>query len=638
MMNRGIPNRSRGAAAAVALAVLLLALPGCPPEASATDLLPGYPETVRTQAERVVAIAGPGKEAALAAEVRLLRIRMHALGILSINPIPDLLFERAVREGWKREATPVLRGVKEVSPFSVPMWAWLVREDLLSANLEDLSRDLEGLTGSIRRFGPAQIGYAAWLLSFLSAAGSWFVIWASLSLFLRARPSIEGDALRFLQVRWREYLVPIMVVLVFLLPMLAGFGLAIVAGAWFLISAGYIRKGELVITTTGIMVLAGLLLCGGILHSLMPFGGSANSGGWLGGEGNLAVVRPKGAEGVQVPLSTSTLSWMVRFEKARSQMQAGNAEVSEEMWTELVADGRELPEVLNNRGITRAQQGRIEEAISDFEAALSKNPGDAPALWNSYQAYLMVFNLERARSIQPEAWKRVREMSPFLFRPADMEQGEWMASALPVGEFWKAIFHFRSAWVWEAGKSESFGMFFRPLSGRGALLFLAVVWLSSGAWKLISRRLWIHGTCLACGSRALVVRSREASEICAPCRVKIGGGIRAGDERDRRVQGIVMHRAYVKTASLFVPGLGALWSGKEIRPLVFGVVLSIALGGVSSSLGGRRLGEPLVYELQSNVALVAIILAVVLWAWGAYWGIRSFHMLQRTHNIAGERE
>ena len=634
---RRIPNCRRGVVAATALAVLLLAPLGCPPAVSARDLFPGYPETVRTQAERVVAVAGPGKDSALAAEVRLLRIRMHALGILSINAIPDILFERAVREGWKRKATPVLRAVRGVSPFSVPMWAWLAREDLLSANFEDLSQDLTGLTGSIRRFGPAQIGYAAWLISFFSAAGSWFVIWASLSLFLRARPSLEGDALRFLKIPSREYLVPLLVVLVFLLPLLAGFGLAIVASTWFLISAGYIRKGELVIMTTGILILAGLLLGGGILHSLMPFGGNADSGGWLGGEGNLAVVRPKGKADIQVPLSTRTLSWMVRFEKARSEMQAGNAGASERMWTALMEEGRDLPEVLNNRGITRAQQGRIEEALSDFEAALSKRPGDAPALWNSYQAYLMVFDLERARSIQPEAWKRVREMSPYLFRPADMEQGEWMASALPVGEFWKAIFQFRSAWVRDAGESDFFGMFFRPLSGMGALLFLAAVWLSSGAWKLVSRKLWINSTCLACGSRALVVRSREASDFCAPCRVKIGGGIRAGDERDRRVHGIVMHRVYVKWASLFVPGLGALWSGKEIRPLVFGIVLSIALAGVSSSLGGRRLGEPLVYELQSNVAFVTMILAGVIWAWGAYWGIRSFSKMQRAHNVAGER-
>ncbi|MEK6780052.1 MAG: hypothetical protein AABY80_10330 [Candidatus Deferrimicrobiota bacterium] len=634
---RRIPNCRRGVVAATALAVLLLAPLGCPPAVSAKDLFPGYPETVRTQAERVVAVAGPGKGAALDKEVRTLRIRMHALGILSINTIPDLLFERAVREGWKREATPVLRAVRGVSPFSVPMWAWLVKEDILALSLEDLSQDLEGLTGSLHRFGPAQIGYAVWLISFLSAAGSWFVIWASLSLFLRARPSLEGDVLRFLKIPFREYLVPLLVVLVFLLPLLAGFGLAVVACTWFMISAGYLRKGELVIMTTGILVLAGLLLGGGILHSLKPFSGDADSGGWLGGEGNLAVVRPKGTAGIQVPLSTRTLSWMVRFEKARSEMQVGNAGASERMWSALMEEGRELPEVLNNRGITRAQQGRIDEALSDFEAALSKRPGDAPALWNSYQAYLMVFNLERARSIQPEAWKRVRELSPYMFRPADMDQGEWMASALPFGEIWKAIFRFRGAWIRDAGESDFFGVFFRPLSGRGALLFLAVVWLSSGAWKLVSRKLWIHGTCLACGSRALVVRSREAEDICAPCRVKIGGGIRAGDERDRRVQGIVMHRLYVKGTSLFVPGLGALWSGKEIRPLVFGIVLSIALAGVSSSVGGERLGAPLVSELQSDVMMLSMALAGVLWVWGAYWGVRSFSMLQRSHNIAGER-
>jgi len=208
---------------------------------------------------------------------------------------------------------------------------------------------------------------------------------------------------------------------------------------------------------------------------------------------------------------------------------------------------------------------------------------------------------------------------------------------LPVGEIWRAIFQFQGAWINNAGESDFFRVFFRPLTGRGAFLFLMAVWLSSAAWKLVSGKLWIHGTCLACGSSALVVRSREADDLCAPCRVKIGGGIRAGDERDRRVLGIVMHRMYVKTASLFVPGLGALWSGKDVRPLFFGIVLSLALAGITSSAGGERLGGALVSELQSNVTMYSVIIACLLWAWGAYWGVRSFHKLQRRHNVAGER-
>jgi hypothetical protein len=318
-------------------------------------------------------------------------------------------------------------------------------------------------------------------------------------------------------------------------------------------------------------------------------------------------------------------------------MQAGHAAAAERLWTSLTQEGRDLPAVLNNRGIVRAQQGKMDEALSDFEAAVSMRPHDGPALWNAYQVHVQEFNLERARKIQPEAWERVQKMTPFLFRPFDMEQEEWIASALPVGEIWKAIFQFRGEWIREAGESDYFRLFFHPLSPRTALLFLAVVWLSSGAWKLLSRRLWVHGTCRACGSHALVVRSRESSDICTPCRVKIGGGIHAGEERNCRVQGIVMHRWYVKVTSLLVPGSGALWAGKEVRALVYGVLLSVALGAVTASLGGERAGDPLVSELQAIMAIWATFLAGLIWAAGAAWGMRSFSMLQRAYNIAGER-
>jgi hypothetical protein len=49
------------------------------------------------------------------------------------------------------------------------------------------------------------------------------------------------------------------------------------------------------------------------------------------------------------------------------------------------------------------------------------------------------------------------------------------------------------------------------------------------------------------------------------------------------------------------------------------------------------MGDPLVSDLQAAVAIWASLLAFVLWAAGAVWGMRSFSLLQRTHNIAGER-
>ncbi len=603
---------------------------------AAADLFPGYPVAIRTQAERVVAVAGPGKEEELEKEVRLLRIRMHGLGILSINALPDAMYARAVREGWKGKATGSIRAVREVSSFSVPMWTWLIKEDILNIDLANFLEDVDGLAGSFHRFGPALLGCAAWILSFLSAAACWFVVWASITLFLRVRPSLEGDVSRLLKVPLRDYLGVVVAALLFLLPILVGMGLAIVVSYWLLLSSGYLRKGELAIMTTGILVLASLLIFGGVLHSLKAMG-DAHDGGWLGEEGTLAFVRQDRAAEDEGPISRAALNWMVRYARARGEMQSGRAAAAEKLWTELVQEGRELPEILNNRGIARAQQGNIEEALEDFEAAVEKRPDDAPALWNAYQVHLQMFNLERARKIQPQAWELVQKMAPFRFRPAEMEQGEWVASALPVGEIWKGLYQIGGNWLSNAGGSDFFIMFFHPLSVRISLIFLGVVLVSSTAWKLLARKLWVHNTCRACGSLSLVVRSREVHDICTPCRVKIGGGIRAGEERDRRVQTIVLHRRYVRIASILVPGSGALWAGKQIRTLLYGLVLSIALAGVSASLGGERAGDALVAELQGTVTLWSSILVALLWASGILWGIRSFYILQRVHNIAGER-
>lgn len=587
-----------------------------PRTAVARDLFPGYPAVIRTQAERVLAVARPGKDADLAKEVRSLRIRMHGLGILSINSLPDLLFDRAIREGWKKEAAPVLRVVREVSPFSVPMWAWLVKEDLVAGNLPDFLKDMDGLTGAIRRFAPAVLGYASWLLSFLSAAGCWFVLWGSSALFLRARPSLEGDLQRFLKIPYREYMVPVIVALVFLLPLLAGCGLAVVASVWLMLSVAYMRRGELVIMTTVILVLAALLVGGGILHSLKVFGGNHDGG--------------KGRPGIPV-------TWMRLFEKAAQEMQSGDAGSAENRWTRLIDEGIDIPEVFNNRGIVRAQQGKIKEALADFETAAGKSPEDPSAHWNAYQIHLMMFNLDRVRQVQPMVWDGIQKMSPFLFSPADMEQGEWIASPIPARYIWEAVLAINEDWMRYAGESDLFVRFFHPLSAPGAIVFLAAIWLSYGTWNLLSRKLWVHGTCLSCGARALVVRSRESSDLCPPCRVKLGGGVRLGHERTRRVQGIVQHRWFVMAASLAVPGVGALWSGKVMRTFGYGVALSLTLAALTCSLGGGREGGPLIADLQRTVLSWAFAVAVMLWIGGAAWGMRSFTNLQRDRNIAGLR-
>ena len=607
-----------------------------PSGAGAKELFPGYPLAVRAQAEKLLAVARPGKEEILQKEVRSLRIRMHGMGILSMNALPDLLFERALREGWKGEVTPVLRIVREISPLSVPMWAWLVKEDVLAGEYSDCIQDIGGLAGAIRRFTPAQLAYASWFLSFLTAASCWFVLWGSAALFMRARPSLEGDIQRLIKIPGREYLAPVMAALVFMLPIAAGLGLAVVSSIWLLFSVAYLRRAELIMMTAVLLVLVCMLPVGGILHSLNIFAGET-VGGWSESEGTLSPPKAKETVAERKADPAIPADWMQRFATARREMQSGQAEAAEKRWTLLLEEGREIPEVLNNRGIVRAQQGRIDEALADFESAAEKRPEDPSSLWNAYLLQLQTLNLDRVQQIQPEAWERVRRMSPFLFRPDDMEQGEWIASPMPSRVTWNALFRLREDWIRDAGESDFFHTFFRPLTAPGVVAFLAVIWLSSGAWNLLSRKLWIHGTCRSCGGRALVVRSREVSDICAPCRAKIGAGARRGDERTRRIQGIVAHRRFVRAASLAVPGVGALWSGKAIRTLLYGILLSLSLAAVSCSLGGGRVGGPIIAELQRSVLSLAIALAALLWAGGAAWGIRSFAVLQRNQNVAGER-
>src|SRR5512141_987654 len=99
-MARRVLSRSRRSWACGALLLLFL-FPLLPARLAAADPFPGYPEAVRNQAVRVVASAGPGKEEALEREVRALRAAMFDHAILSMNAVPDRIFDRSVREGWK---------------------------------------------------------------------------------------------------------------------------------------------------------------------------------------------------------------------------------------------------------------------------------------------------------------------------------------------------------------------------------------------------------------------------------------------------------------------------------------------------------------------------------------------------------
>ena len=86
-------------------------------------------------------------------------------------------------------------------------------------------------------------------------------------------------------------------------------------------------------------------------------------------------------------------------------------------------------------------------------------------------------------------------------------------------------------------------------------------------WKPLSTKIWMHGTCRSCGTRTLVVGGAEATDICNQCRAQVGGGIRAGEEREQRLLTITMHRRYVRACSIARPGgRGALGGERRFRP------------------------------------------------------------------------
>jgi hypothetical protein len=630
-------TRSHISATRIVLALIALALCAFPAiaagAAAVNDGFAGYTEDIRLQAERVVDSAKPGNEEALKTEARSLGKRMHARGILSINAIPEKVFLKSRKEGWSKQGVESMRILSDVAPLSVPLWAWLFKEDIIHFKVGEAVRDFSGIAGAVRRFGPALMGYGAWLVSYLIALSCWFSIWASVSLFLRGRASLEADLKRVLKVPFREYLVPLLAFLVFILPVLFGVGLAVAACIWLAVSTVYLRRGELVIMTVSVIMMASLVLGGGILYSFDQIGGNTRKGGWLGGEGYIPMNMPE--EGA--PVFSSDVAWMLDYARARLDMQTGKSAAAERRFSELLQTGKGLPEVLNNRGIARAQQGRMKDALADFESARQKRPGDGPALWNAYQIYLQTFNLERASAIQADAWAGVQRLQPFAFRPAEFGQGEWIASGMPVGEIWMALFRGGEELIRDAGKSEVFNKFFHPMSPFGALFFLGMAYLWSMVWKAASLKLWVNCTCRVCGSTSMIIASRETSDICTPCRAQIGGGIRAGEERDRRVQVIVHHRRFVQVASAFVPGTGVLWAGKEISGFIYGLFLAASLAGVTTSLGITPEGNPLVYAMQKSVLVFFISTSLGLWIVGTVWSLKAFSSLQRRFNIIGER-
>jgi hypothetical protein len=608
-----------------------------PASASAAEPFPGYPRNVREQALRVVGAATPAPTEAFAREVLSLRKLMLDHGILSLNAIPDLVFERAVKEGWARQAYGALRETTRVAPLSVPLWAWLAREDAARFAPDRFLSDVEGLAGAARAFAPALPGFAAWLMLIVSAAAFWFAAWASVSLLLRARTPLTADVSRlFRNFPYPEIPAALLVWGCFVAPVVAGAGLGACAVFWIAVSAGYLRRGEAVIAVTAILLLAGVFLSGGALESIDRLAGGTRTGTWLGAEGYFpGAVAGAPSTGDPAPPGPQWQG-MVRFGKARAEMQAGNLQSAERMWSELIRDGQDTAGSYNNRGVVRARLGKTGDALSDFEAAAGQTPSGGPAHWNAYQLYLGTFRLEQAGRIQSAAWSSIGRMPPFDFRADEMTRGELVPSPLRAEGIWRYLFTPRKGWVREAAESPIHALFFRLLPGGWIPAFLAAGCLWTAAWILLSRKVWLHCACRSCGTLTMVARTRETTDICNSCRAQVGAGVRGGEERERRIQSIRLHRRYVRACSVLVPGSGALWSGKDLQAMAYAFALCTPLGALTVSLGARATSRGLIPDLQTLVAGVAVACVALAWAGGAWWGWRSFERLQLQYNVAGE--
>ncbi len=636
-MTRRVPNRSRRSWARFALFLLLLFYL-VPPRLAAADPFPGYPEAVREQAIRVVEAAGPGNGEALEREVRALRRAMFDNAILSMNAVPDRIFDRAARGGWTRGSYESMRAVTRVSPLSVPLWSWLVWGDAARFRLEELLFDVKGLSGALRQYGPGLIGYAVWLVLFLSASACSFAIWASLNLLLRALPALTSDVARLLKhLPHREIFASGIVFAGFAVPVAFGVGIAAAAVFWIVLSIPYLRRGELVIGGMAILLLAGVYLCGGFLEAMRPVAGVARQGGWLGGEGYLYRGGPVPGDPGQGPLTGPKWERMARFARARTEMEGGNLRTAESLWTEMIEEGGDVADAYNNRGIVRVRLGKTEEGLADFEAAASLNPAGGRAQWNAYQLYLQEFRLAQAARIQPVAWAGIRGLVPFDYRAEEMTHGELIAAPLRVGDVWRSLFTVREEWIREARSSAFRGLFFRPVPGEWVMAFLAAGLAWAALWKLLSLKIWMSSVCRSCGAGTLVVGSREATDLCNACRLQVGKGIRGGEEGERRGLTILLHRRYVRACSVLLPGAGALWAGKEFRTMFYGILLSLSAGLFTVSWCAGRMAGGLIGDMQSDIWKVALAVFAVLWIAGIAWGWRSFENLQLCHNVAGER-
>ncbi|MEW6720537.1 MAG: tetratricopeptide repeat protein [Thermodesulfobacteriota bacterium] len=618
--------------------VIMLFLACLPMTGWASEPFAGYPAKVREDALLLIDAAEPGKEELLERKVQALRKSMLEHAIVSINEVPDRLFDRARRAGWEDRAEKVLRTTTRVAPFSVALWAWLVRHDLATLRITRFFMDLEGLSEALRLYGPSLLGCASWSLLFLVASASWFAVWVSISLLLKAQPALTSDLARLLKKLPRQALFAFALFLaVSLSPLLAGVGLGVASVFWLFLSAGYLRRREAAAAAVAVLFLGSAVPFGGALQAFAKYTGETRQGGWLGGEGYFPRDWPESVPAAGLPIDESRWYEMRRFARARAEMQAGNYPAADALWTEWIRDAAEPSEGYNNRGIVRYRLGKPAEALADFEAAMARSPRGGPAYWNSYQLYLQTFRLEEAAKVQETAWGSLRDLALFDYRAEEMTHGELVPSPLRMRGGWKELFALRWDWVRDGLDGAVQRFLFRPLAGGWTPPFLAAALLWMLLWKALGGKIWTHNSCRSCGTCTLVVGGPDFTDICNQCRAQVGGGIRSGEEREHRLLTITMHRRYVKACSVFVPGAGAIWAGKTLPVLLYGLLLSMVLGVVTVSASATADVPALISDMLGGLMMVAVPALVLLWIAGIAWSWHSFSKLQAMYNIIPRR-
>ena len=555
--------------------------------------------------------------------------------ILSINEIPERIFEQARNEGWEGNASGVLRPTTRIAPFSATLWMQLIKEDFRMFRIGRLIQDIEGFSKTLRLYSLALAGCLTWIFLCVIAAASWFAIWMSISLLLRVQPAATADLARvFKKLPCPELVAFAAFIACLVAPVLAGAGFGAAAVFWLFLSAGYLRRWELMAAVLTVILLAAVHICGGGLHLIVKYEEKTRKEGWFSGEGYLppqlhqAETQESGSA-----RPDSRMDSVILFARARAKMQVGDNEGAESLWDEWIQNAPDPSPGRNNRGIVRYRLGKIDEALADFEKAMETGPSMGPAFWNSYQVYLGSFRLEDAARVQEAAWSSLLKLSLFDFRTEEMTRGELLPSPLAATDVWKGMFIPRLEWFLRNDENSVLRFLFNPLSQDLVLPLISFLCIWFLLLKPLSSWLRIHGVCRSCGVRAFVTTDFGVADICNQCVSQAGEGTKAGEERNIRRHIIIMHGRYVKACSIAAPGAGALWAGKTVSFFVYGILFSLLLGILTVSAGVENASSPLTSAVAKGIASGALMVLAFLWLFGVAWSWMSFDALRRRYNI-----